>query len=154
VRVNEEAVTLGREIVDAGVYMTLATADASGSPWASPVWFAHRGYSEFVWISKPDARHSRNIAERPEVAIAIFDSRVPPGTGRGVYLRADAHQLEGDELAAGIEVFNGRVRSDEPGARAIDAADVAEPAQHRLDRATVLQTWVLDEHDERVPVTL
>jgi hypothetical protein len=31
-----------KEIIDANRYMTLATADAQGTPWASPVWFAHR----------------------------------------------------------------------------------------------------------------
>lgn len=27
--------------------MTLATADVSGRPWASPVWYAQAGYREF-----------------------------------------------------------------------------------------------------------
>ena len=55
-------------IVSASSYMTIATAGADGSPWASPVWFASADGREFLWISKPGARHSRNIAARPEVA--------------------------------------------------------------------------------------
>ena len=39
---------LAREIIDSNQYMTLATADADGRPWASPVWFAHERYTEFV----------------------------------------------------------------------------------------------------------
>src|ERR671910_447428 len=87
-----------REIVDLNQYLTLATADAEGRPWASPVWFAHDGYTRFVWVSKPDARHSRSLASRPEVGIVVFDSTVPLGTGDAVYAEAAAEKL--DELDA------------------------------------------------------
>ena len=40
---SESPVEMGRSIVDGSWYLTLATADASGKPWASPVWFAHDG---------------------------------------------------------------------------------------------------------------
>ena len=52
-------------IVDANRYMTLATADETERPWASPVWFATADYRELFWVSKPEARHSRNLAVRP-----------------------------------------------------------------------------------------
>ena len=42
-----------RAIIDGGRYMVLATADAAGVPWASPVWYAPRGYSELFWVSDP-----------------------------------------------------------------------------------------------------
>jgi len=56
-----------RTIMDTNLYMTLATADESGLPWASPVYYATEGYAEFYWVSSPEAKHSRNIAARPEV---------------------------------------------------------------------------------------
>jgi nitroimidazol reductase NimA-like FMN-containing flavoprotein (pyridoxamine 5'-phosphate oxidase superfamily) len=34
----------GRSIVDDNLYMVLATADADGRPWASPVYFASEDY--------------------------------------------------------------------------------------------------------------
>ena len=40
-----------RAIVDANQYMTLATADPAGVPWASPVWYAVADYREFFWVS-------------------------------------------------------------------------------------------------------
>lgn len=49
--------TLGA-IVEANAFMTLATADADGLPWATPVWFAHVDCAEFLWVSRPEARHS------------------------------------------------------------------------------------------------
>ena len=36
-----------RAVIDSNSYMTLGTADESGRPWVSPVWFAHSGYREF-----------------------------------------------------------------------------------------------------------
>src|SRR5215210_6421748 len=97
-----------REIVDSNLYMTLATADGEGRPWASPVWFAHEGYAEFVWVSKPGARHSRSLAARPQVGIVIFDSTVGQGEAEAVYIEAEAEQLEGAEEERGIDIFNGR----------------------------------------------
>ena len=34
---------LTRSIIDSNRYMTLATADEQGSPWASPVWYSPVG---------------------------------------------------------------------------------------------------------------
>jgi nitroimidazol reductase NimA-like FMN-containing flavoprotein (pyridoxamine 5'-phosphate oxidase superfamily) len=56
---------MARSIIDSNRYMTLATADESGLPWASPVWYASAEYREFFWVSSPDVRHSRNLATRP-----------------------------------------------------------------------------------------
>jgi Pyridoxamine 5'-phosphate oxidase len=50
--------SLLREIIDANPYMTLGTADARGTPWASPVWFAHEGYREFMSRSCSNASAS------------------------------------------------------------------------------------------------
>lgn len=68
-----------REIVDTNRYLTLATANAGGEPWASPLWYAHAGYREFLWVSRPATRYARHIAVRPEVAIVLFDSTAPVG---------------------------------------------------------------------------
>ncbi len=141
-----------RAIVDANSFMTLATADADGLPWASPVWFAPAEYREFFWVSDPEARHSRNLAVRPQLAIVIFDSTVTPGEGQAVYMSAVAEQLEGDALEAGLATFN--ERSAAQGLRAWGPDDVRDPARHRLYRATVSEHFVLRaDRDERVPVS-
>jgi hypothetical protein len=44
-----ESSDAARAIIDEIVFMTIASADATGTPWASPVWFAHAGYDEFLW---------------------------------------------------------------------------------------------------------
>jgi nitroimidazol reductase NimA-like FMN-containing flavoprotein (pyridoxamine 5'-phosphate oxidase superfamily) len=140
---------LARSIVDSGRFMALATADADGLPWASPVWYAPRGYRELFWASKPGARHSRNLAQRPELAIVIFDSHVPGGW-KAVYMSAVAEQV--DDVDEGIEVY--ARRSAEQGFPVWTREDVLPPARHRLYRATVREHFLLDDHDERLPVTL
>ena len=97
-----------RAIIDANLYLVLATADGTGRPWSSPVYFAHDGYAEFLWVSAPEAAHSRNIAARPQIGIVIFDSHAPIGTGQGVYMSAVAEQVGGDDLLRGIETFSQR----------------------------------------------
>jgi nitroimidazol reductase NimA-like FMN-containing flavoprotein (pyridoxamine 5'-phosphate oxidase superfamily) len=99
---------MAKDIIDSNPYMTLGTADGSGRPWVSPVYYAHEGSERFYWVSSPEATHSRNIAARPEVAIVIFDSRAPVGRGQGVYMSALAEELSGDDLDTGIVIFSRR----------------------------------------------
>ena len=95
---HERLNDLARTIIDSNRYMVLGTADSDGHPWVSPVWFASEDYEHFLWVSSPDARHSRNVVTRPEVAIAIFDSTVQPGEAQAVYMSGRAEQLAGTEL--------------------------------------------------------
>jgi hypothetical protein len=129
--------------------MTIATADATGSPWSSPVWFAPDGPDGLLWVSDPGARHSRNIAARPQVAIVIFDSTVEPRDAAGLYLEAMAAELSGEALAAGIEAFSRE--SVRQGLAAWDLRDVTAPARHRLFRAAITARWELGPGDRRIP---
>ena len=144
---------MARGIIDDNRYMALGTADETGRPWVTPVYFAPDGYRAFYWLSSPERRHSRNVAVRPEVSIVVFNSQVPIGEGQAVYMAATAAELRGAELERGIEVFS-RV-SLSHGARAWTLEDARPPAALRLYRATVSEHWVLDPEkrpDERTPV--
>jgi len=148
----QQLASMARGMVDGGSYMTLATANHSGRPWASPVWYAHAGYREFFWVSSPQARHSKNLAGRPQAGIVIFDSRTPIGTGQAVYLDATAAEVTGDDVARGIEVFS--AKSQAQGASGWSLADVQAPARHRLYRAIASEVFVLDGHDQRIAVQI
>ena len=141
--------TLGA-IVEANAFMTLATADGDGNPWATPVWFAHVDCSEFVWVSRPEARHSRNIAARPAVAIVIFDSTVQPGEGQGAYVEATAGEVPAAERASALASY--ARRSVASGLRVWSEADVTAPSQYRLYRAVAERRFLLDGTDRRVQV--
>jgi predicted pyridoxine 5'-phosphate oxidase superfamily flavin-nucleotide-binding protein len=136
-----ELADIARSVIDANRYMALGTADEAGHPWISPVWFASEDYRNFHWVSSPDAKHSRNLAARPEVAIAIFDSSVPVGGAQAAYMKGVAKELMGAELEQGLEVFD-RVSRQDIG-RAFGLEDVQGSAPFRLYRAAVSEHWVL-----------
>ena len=141
-----------RELIDANRYLTLATADADGRPWVAPVWYAHEGYGDLLWVSRPEARHSRNLAVRPEVAVVIFDSTVPVGAAQAVYVEAVAEQLGGAEAERAIAAFSRRSQAD--GAGPWTVADVTAPAPHRLYRARASAHYLLGANDRRILVRL
>ncbi len=144
-----------RDIIEANRYLVLATADATGRPWSSPVYFAHIGFTEFFWLSSPEVTHSRNIAVRPEVGIVVFDSRAAIGTGQGVYMSAVAKLLEDGETARGIEAFSRR--SVAHGGEEWTSEAVRPGAGLRLYRAAADSHWILaadGRPDHRIPVPL
>jgi len=149
---------LARTIIDSNMYMVLGTADESGQPWVTPVYFACMEYKEFYWISSPEVRHSRNIAVRSQISIVIFDSQVAVGTGQAVYMSAVAEELNSVDFDRGLDIYNGRFSNPaEHGVRVIKSEDVRAPALYRLYRATASEHWVLDpagRPDHRTPVTV
>jgi uncharacterized protein YhbP (UPF0306 family) len=149
---EHDPATIARAIVDANLYLVLGTADRSGRPWVSPVYYAAEAYREFFWVSRPEARHSRNLEARPEVSIVVFDSSVPIGSGRGLYMSGLARELAGNEREAGIGVFSRR--SIAHGGNDWTLEHVQSPAPLRLYGATAVDQYVLGAHDRRVPVTL
>jgi hypothetical protein len=136
---QEELGAIARAIIDANLYMTLATADSGGRPWVSPVFFAPAGYTELYWISSPEVTHSRNLAVRPQASIVVFDSRQPAGEGRAVYMSATAEQLSGADLERGLAVYPGPGR----GEWTMTAERLQPPAPYRLYRARVSEHWML-----------
>jgi len=147
---NEPPADAARRVIDANSYLTLATADASGRPWATPVWFAEHDLREFFWVSRHETRHSHNIAQRSAVALAVFDSTVEVGSAIAVYVEGEAVELGESELDAALDVYG--ARSVARGLRPWKASDVTGFAPHRLYRATATQVWVLDPDEQRVPL--
>jgi Pyridoxamine 5'-phosphate oxidase len=89
---------MARRVIDANTYMVLGTLDPDGQPRLSPVFYTAARYRDFYWVSRPNAHHSRNLAERPHVRIVIFDSRRRPGEGEAVYVAADAGEIPQEKL--------------------------------------------------------
>ncbi|TXL57760.1 pyridoxamine 5'-phosphate oxidase family protein [Aeromicrobium terrae] len=133
---------MAERVLGAITYMVLATADADGTPWATPVWFAREG-DDFYWVSRPGAQHSRNIAERPDVSLVVFDSTVAVGSASSFYARARAGLVPDGELAGGVAVFAAECDRQGIGAWTVD--DVTGDAELRLYRASITAAWVLAE---------
>ncbi len=145
-----DAEAIANRIIAANSYLTLATVDETGDPWSSPVWFAPDGRSQFVWASKPGARHSRNLLTNPSVAITIFDSSKPPGDDSAVYVAAHAAEVDDLTRGAALAIYN--ARSIERGLPEWTVERLTGDARHRLFVAIVNELYVLDDHDERVVV--
>lgn len=150
---------LAKRLIDDNLYMALGTADAAGVPWVSPVYFTPHYHREFYWVSGPETRHSRNIAARPDVSIAIFDSQVVIGTAEAVYISATAEQVPDEELEKAAAIYNNRL----PTQKHFNLPDLLPPALFRLYRATATEHSVLirgsdPEHgkgaDSRLVITL
>jgi len=146
---EQDLAAIARSIVDTNRFMALGTADRSGTPWVSPVWYVPLSYREYVWVSRPGTKHSRNLAERPQVAIAIYDSH-RPGSWTAVYMAAGAEELA--DVDDALEAFNRR--SEAQGLRAWSRAEVDSAGEFRLYCATASEQFVLDDHDARLPVAL
>jgi nitroimidazol reductase NimA-like FMN-containing flavoprotein (pyridoxamine 5'-phosphate oxidase superfamily) len=131
--------TRAATVVAANKYLTLATVDGDGRPWATPVYFTPDGHTHVYWVSTPEARHSRNVAANPDVSIAIFDSTVPIGGAEAVFLTAHAQLVPADELDECARLFASRL----PEVRDYTADALRAPAELRLYRATVTEAWVL-----------
>ncbi|MEU8151344.1 pyridoxamine 5'-phosphate oxidase family protein [Nonomuraea sp. NPDC048901] len=118
-------------------YLVLATADRQGRPWATPVFFAARDEDRLFWVSAPDSRHSRNIAERPAVAITVFDSHAPIGGAEALYLEASADPA--DDPAAALTMLNARL----PPGKQLTGDDLAPSGPMLAYRADVQRHFVL-----------
>lgn len=130
-----------QRLIDQNQYLTLATADANGIPWCSTVWYAARQLPlspnrlavEFIWLSRPDARHSKNLMARPEVGISIFNSTQPAGTGDGLQFGALAERVPSVDLDHAAAAFSRA--SVAAGGGEWTRAQLEEPAVPRLYRA-------------------
>jgi nitroimidazol reductase NimA-like FMN-containing flavoprotein (pyridoxamine 5'-phosphate oxidase superfamily) len=128
-----------RRSIDTISYMTLATADADGNPWVSPVFFTPVEHRTFYWVSSPEAVHSRNIAARPDVRIVFYDSTVPVGHAAASYVGATAGLVADHEVEAAARVFSARL----PGERAFGVDELTDDGDLRLYVARATSCEVL-----------
>jgi uncharacterized protein YhbP (UPF0306 family) len=134
-------------------YAVLATADAAGMPWATPVWFANDGLERVYWVSAPESRHSQLIAQRPEIAITVFDTDAVPQEGTAFYATARAHLCPDRDVDAGLRILNRR--SSAQGIGDFTRERTTGESRLRLYVAEITEAWVLDQDadvDQRAPV--
>jgi nitroimidazol reductase NimA-like FMN-containing flavoprotein (pyridoxamine 5'-phosphate oxidase superfamily) len=137
-RHNQRAAEIIRQIL----YITIATATKDGKPWNSPVYSAFDKELNFYWASDKNSQHSQNIRINPEVFLVIYDSTVPESTGEGVYIQAEAKELNSqDEAMAGLKVLDDRVgkRKDR------QFEKFSGEAKLRIYKATPRKIWMNDD---------
>ncbi len=102
-----------KKIIADNLYLTLATADLQGKPWAAPVYYAYDADYTFYFVSASDSLHAQHIHVNPRVAFAVFDSTAPAGTGDGVQVDGIAEAASLRELPHILSVYFRRRFTDE-----------------------------------------
>jgi len=87
---NSEIAT---KIIQSAFYMTTATC-ADNVPWISPTIFWTDDKLSFYLVSHIDSRHIQQIEKNNKVAVSIYDSTQPEGTGRGLQFGGTATVLK------------------------------------------------------------
>lgn len=134
-----EPADIAREVITTNRYMVLGTADADGNPWVTPVYYTPDYFTDFYWASSPTTLHSANIAVRPRISMAIFDSHAQIGGAEAVYMTASAAEVPEDEIEAAAAIFNRSLPAD----KRIEAVEFRAPGLFRLYRATVSEHSIL-----------
>lgn len=134
------------EIINQIQYITIASVSADGKPWNSPVYSAFDKDLNFYWASDKDSQHSTNLLANGEAFIVIYDSTVPEGTGKGVYIQARVRMLTDEaEALAALRVLDARVGK----IKERDFQKFSSEAPLRVFQATPEKIWMnADAKDE------
>jgi nitroimidazol reductase NimA-like FMN-containing flavoprotein (pyridoxamine 5'-phosphate oxidase superfamily) len=144
-RMSDDFVTRVLFLIQNGNHMTMATADAAGNPWVTPVFYSSDPQHNLYWVSSRSARHSSNLRTRSEVGIAIF---VTKDYVDGIYIEADARELSSEhEIEEGIDVVRARAMPERFTIRS--AADVAGESARRIYKAVPKQIYTREEAVEQ-----
>jgi uncharacterized protein YhbP (UPF0306 family) len=124
------------EAIAAGtMVLSLATADAAGTPHANMAFFAMGSEFDLFFVSEPSTRHGQNSSARAEAAAAIW---LPPpefGEGlRGMQVSGECGAVAGAEAEAAFEAYRGRFPSfgGDPEVRAAYLAGTGSASLYRL----------------------
>ena len=88
--------TAARRLLDAATLCAIATVGPRNRAHVNTAYFAWSREFALVWLSAPEARHSRNLRTNPSVAVAVYDSNQTWGTpDRGIQLFGSAREVSG-----------------------------------------------------------
>ncbi len=100
---------LAAELLDASPLCAIATVAPGSRAHVNTAYFAWSPDFDVVWMSEPNARHSRNLRANPTVAIAVFDSSQTWGEpDRGIQLFGAAREVEGHAVERARTLYANR----------------------------------------------
>jgi nitroimidazol reductase NimA-like FMN-containing flavoprotein (pyridoxamine 5'-phosphate oxidase superfamily) len=146
---------IARAILDQIEYITLATVDADGIPWNTPVYAGFDEAYRCYWVSAAHVRHSQNIAATHRAAIVVYDSTAAAGTGKGVYIQARAQEVTDEQgmihALAVLERRGWKKPLDEVRGSSVQRVYQAIPEQMWINSAKSLNG---QQFDSRAPLDL
>ncbi|OGE80018.1 MAG: hypothetical protein A2660_02905 [Candidatus Doudnabacteria bacterium RIFCSPHIGHO2_01_FULL_45_18] len=146
-----------KEIINKILYITIATVSPNGEPWNTPVYSSFDEEYNFFWVSDQYSQHSKNIASNKNVFLAIYDSTAKEGTGRGVYIQAEASMIiDKQEIERILKYQYGRKNKPTR-----PVTDFIQESPRRVYKAVPKQVWIntadkINGHhvDKRIEVKL
>ena len=135
-----------RDVIDANRYMTIASADAHGDPWVSPVYCASTTTATSIGcrhLRSPIRATSRCVPRSAlcRSTLALTEAVV----ARSAYLKATAVQVNGDEIEHTLTIYPGPVERG----GIVTADELRAPTPYRLYRTRATEYLVLC-HDPKV----
>ncbi len=96
-----------REFLKGQSTLALSTAGLNdGRPQAVPLFFASDDAFNFYWISDPDSRHSKNLADWNDVSATIYAQTWDYTAIQGVQIEGDAFSVTNeDERARALALY-------------------------------------------------
>lgn len=113
---SQRLTRIARTLLEAAPLCAIATVSPNGRAYANTAYFAWSPRFEIIWLSAPEAHHSRNLARHRSVAIAIFDTHQRwGGRDRGIQLFGTASEARGAARRDAERLYARRFTQYEPG---------------------------------------
>jgi uncharacterized protein YhbP (UPF0306 family) len=123
-------------LLDASTLCSIATVAPAGRPHINTAYFAPSGSFDVIWLSDPDAEHSRNLRANAAVAVAVYDSgQVWGQPDRGIQLFGLGAELAGLDAREAAGAYS----------RRFPAFDAGTYGGYRLYRCRVERLKLFDE---------
>lgn len=136
-----------QSILDNVIYGTIATTSQDGSPWAAPQFIVYDKDEEAIlWCASCKSQHGQNILNNHKAYIVVYDSKVGPGEGAGVYMQTDVDVVvEPQEVARSMAKLIQR-HQGVPYWKLDDVQAQGSPLA--IFKATVTQAWINEGGEE------
>jgi uncharacterized protein YhbP (UPF0306 family) len=101
-----------RRLLDQSKLCAIATVTPGKRAHVNTAYFAWSPAFEIVWLSAPEARHSRNIRANPSAAVAVYRSTQTWGRAdHGIQLFGTARELRGRAARVAEQIYAERFRA-------------------------------------------
>ena len=105
---------IARRLLDESKLCAIATVSSGGRAHINSAYFAWGTRYEIVWLSAPDATHSRNVRATGSAAVAVFRStQTWGGSDRGIQVFGRARELRGPLSLEAERLYAKRFRAYE-----------------------------------------
>lgn len=136
-------VEIANEILQKIPYLNLATVSDDGKPWNTAVWYAKDSSYNLYFVSPKETVHAKNIDNRPECFVTIYDSTVPEGEGVGVYIEAEVIKLsKPNEIVKAISCLYKAKKNKR------QIADFISLSPRRIYKIKPLKIWINDAKED------